>query len=666
LAKAVSELNRAKVADVLALQWKHGFGRTGIPRGTPRFTHGTHPYPAGMSVALARSILPLLEIPNDGIVLDPFMGAGTVLIEASALGYRTVGIDVSPLAAFIATHQTWLGLQREGGEDGIDRLERLASFVKSRLASTLEASPSHESGLRAWATLNRILHSLVGESFESPNTPSGSDHSVNGSAVNSPTIVVEREDVHRLWFCASAALSKRKGTKNNNSHTKSQSSSSRQVAGAEAACELFLEAVDQYTSGVRELREHHRLGRDQQHDTLATVASQQQQQQAHLSCQQQKRAHLVLGDARDASDLLTSFLFARGGSTKEGTASTESATSSSSSVDNSSSSSNSSSGSSSGVGDDDGDVVKGDTKVLQQQQQQQQQERTRRQQQQQQLVDAVLTSPPYPGVYDYVGFARESRELLTRFGDTQGRAVIEGNQHEDATTPFLTTAAAGGVFLETAVPQGRNWPSDFHSQRELGAYSHMKRAAKVAAREVARTTTSPVPTASAAAAKELEAVAAPEAAEVAPTTGSNDDFAASWAEGEAAWMRSVAAVLKPGGMMALVLGDGGPAAVAGRPRYLKGKPDLPQDKDGGDTDGGDISTGAKSQRGQGRFIDGLASARASAVESGLFVEVSCASIKPTETPSNTWRKAGNRPGRRRAEHLLLLRRSSTPVPVRGR
>src|SRR3989338_8061162 len=44
---------------------------------------------------LARMMVNLARAPSGGIVLDPFCGSGTVLMEAGLLGYRVIGSDVS-------------------------------------------------------------------------------------------------------------------------------------------------------------------------------------------------------------------------------------------------------------------------------------------------------------------------------------------------------------------------------------------------------------------------------------------------------------------------------------------------------------------------------------------------------------------------------------------
>lgn len=35
------------------------------------------------------------------LILDPFMGGGTTIVEALRLGYRVIGIDLNPVAWFI-------------------------------------------------------------------------------------------------------------------------------------------------------------------------------------------------------------------------------------------------------------------------------------------------------------------------------------------------------------------------------------------------------------------------------------------------------------------------------------------------------------------------------------------------------------------------------------
>lgn len=60
-------------------------------------THGFHTWPARMHPGIAATILDGLAVPP-GMVLDPFCGGGTVLVEARVHGREALGIDLNPLA----------------------------------------------------------------------------------------------------------------------------------------------------------------------------------------------------------------------------------------------------------------------------------------------------------------------------------------------------------------------------------------------------------------------------------------------------------------------------------------------------------------------------------------------------------------------------------------
>lgn len=58
-----------------------------------------HPFPARMSPELA--IAGLKGVKRRGVVLDPMVGSGTVVRQASELGYRAIGFDMDPLAVLM-------------------------------------------------------------------------------------------------------------------------------------------------------------------------------------------------------------------------------------------------------------------------------------------------------------------------------------------------------------------------------------------------------------------------------------------------------------------------------------------------------------------------------------------------------------------------------------
>ena len=59
--------------------------------------HGFHSYPARMHPLTARRLIEGLSRPGD-LVLDPFCGSGTVLVEARLAGRAAIGVDANPLA----------------------------------------------------------------------------------------------------------------------------------------------------------------------------------------------------------------------------------------------------------------------------------------------------------------------------------------------------------------------------------------------------------------------------------------------------------------------------------------------------------------------------------------------------------------------------------------
>ena len=72
-----------------------------------RYTHLIHSYPAKLLSNIPYYFLLSEEYcPHDGIVLDPFCGTGTVLLEAALSGRQAWGADANPLAVLISKVKT--------------------------------------------------------------------------------------------------------------------------------------------------------------------------------------------------------------------------------------------------------------------------------------------------------------------------------------------------------------------------------------------------------------------------------------------------------------------------------------------------------------------------------------------------------------------------------
>ncbi len=101
------ELAEALVASLRAPSEHHEISET--------LTHGFHSYPARLHPATARVLAELLahHSPKNTVLVDPFCGSGTTLVEARAAGMRAVGTDLNPLAVLVARAKTWTVPQRQ-------------------------------------------------------------------------------------------------------------------------------------------------------------------------------------------------------------------------------------------------------------------------------------------------------------------------------------------------------------------------------------------------------------------------------------------------------------------------------------------------------------------------------------------------------------------------
>lgn len=76
--------------------------RLAIPAAADRLTHYLFRYPAKFHAPVARALIEQYTTPGS-LVLDPFCGSGTLMVEAAATGRSSIGIDVDPVAALVAS-----------------------------------------------------------------------------------------------------------------------------------------------------------------------------------------------------------------------------------------------------------------------------------------------------------------------------------------------------------------------------------------------------------------------------------------------------------------------------------------------------------------------------------------------------------------------------------
>ena len=65
-------------------------------------THWIYPYQGKFHPQMVRALLNIAGAAKGSLVLDPYLGSGTTALEASLLGLRCVGLDLSPLCVLLA------------------------------------------------------------------------------------------------------------------------------------------------------------------------------------------------------------------------------------------------------------------------------------------------------------------------------------------------------------------------------------------------------------------------------------------------------------------------------------------------------------------------------------------------------------------------------------
>ena len=368
LPHALSTAGDAALAEplgrALSAQWAYGFPI--VPKPGLQLTHGFMHYPAGMQ-AMAATIL--LEVLPSGVLLDPFVGGGTTLVEAMRTGREVIGADVSPLALFTSAHQTWRATDEQieslrarateaivaceaGGEAGGEAVEGGGPVAAIRTATPrAEAAaaakqPQEEQGSEAGTERPAASTQLPFRELERGGkgkttwkmwAPLKAEIERLSAAGNEGQPALPHE-LSPLWFCYAAA----------------QQRAERFRYTSPLQC--FDATVDSYCSALRDLR--------------AAIPP----PSAGLGAAAGRTARLLTCDARQLS--LSSAGLPR--------------------------------------------------------------------------ADAILTSPPYAGVYDYLSHARESRAKL----GAEGPAPLMGLQ---------------------GTPAGRDWPMDWRSSNEMGARKAMKK-----------------------------------------------------------------------------------------------------------------------------------------------------------------------------------------------
>lgn len=117
-------------------------------------------YREGFTVELCRQFIR----PTDRLVLDPFCGFGSTLLAASGMGIRSVGMDVSPLAAFVSRvkSHSYSRADRRAIQSAVSRLRHLTGKSIAAPAPVIRILPKlfHPSILRALLVFRAAIDSI--------------------------------------------------------------------------------------------------------------------------------------------------------------------------------------------------------------------------------------------------------------------------------------------------------------------------------------------------------------------------------------------------------------------------------------------------------------------------------------------------------------------------
>jgi len=130
-------------------------------------THAFYRYPARFSPKLASRAIELFSAPGE-LVLDPFSGGGTTIVEALARGRRAIGTDINELATFVGTLKT---LRLTSSDAEALRRWAASDLPRLRYADNLTHPPTSEASKRNLTAPGfRVIRKLAALALESAPT----------------------------------------------------------------------------------------------------------------------------------------------------------------------------------------------------------------------------------------------------------------------------------------------------------------------------------------------------------------------------------------------------------------------------------------------------------------------------------------------------------------
>jgi hypothetical protein len=115
--------------------------------------HGLHEYRGKFNPQMPRSLMVQNFLDRKGVILDPFCGSGTTLIEASMLNLPSIGIDINPMSCLITNAKiAWL------------EVDEIPNLPPNFDAYSYEYDEQRETFLRKWFPEDRLsnLRQIIG------------------------------------------------------------------------------------------------------------------------------------------------------------------------------------------------------------------------------------------------------------------------------------------------------------------------------------------------------------------------------------------------------------------------------------------------------------------------------------------------------------------------
>ena len=104
-------------------------------------THGLFPYRGKFHPQMIKALINVMGLKLGETVLDPMMGSGTVLIEASLMGIKSIGIDASPFCRFMAQAKLdGLVIQQKPLHEALNNYEALFNYFAKIVGKSAQGS----------------------------------------------------------------------------------------------------------------------------------------------------------------------------------------------------------------------------------------------------------------------------------------------------------------------------------------------------------------------------------------------------------------------------------------------------------------------------------------------------------------------------------------------